>query len=929
MKKKMTWLILFVCGMCLSAQGQILENVNAFGVSNAPVAVGLPAAAGDDASSFTVDNIKYAITASNAVSVTYPNAEQPSSENKSTYTGDIVIPATVTNGGKTYKVTAIGDYAFNYADITSIILPEGIEKLGYKAICQTQIKEITVPNSVTLMDYEALGYNKQLVKIVFGKNIAANKWGDKLCIYGGKKYDVYMHCNAVPELRSYTFSFTGATVHVYPMMYEAFKANAAWNAYDIVGDLWIEFTYQQLQDTIAKYKALLPTEAEVGTDPGFYSAAPVKSLAGALQAAEALDESATLKEINEAINDVVIAYNGLYIYPLNEGYYYIENVYEPGQALYGDMATYSQQGLKAAPFNPDSLKFCFKVTRNDNNWAIQSVENTFYIGSSVGGSSSGKYIALTRTPTKAQIIKWAGGGRFKLQSKYSSTATTPTYRLADDGEVTTFNYAADDAEATRAMWHFRPVKSGVCAMDYNLENVRVRGFVHDFTYSTAASSRVNSYNVAPPERRDQPAPAIVAWTPSATATAQKVVWSLDEDFASSTTVSVKPEETFCEIYNLIPGNTYYYKVVATGADGNESELVSSSFTTSGQVRQIKANSAANMRDLGGWPTLSGYPIHYGKIYRGAEFNGGHSITADDALILKQVGIRSELDLRYDSEAKNITTSPLGTGVTYKRIAHSFSDVYYDGMTAGRHLYKQDLQYVMTCVKANRPVYFHCAIGADRTGTLAFIIEGVLGVSESDLYKDYEITTFSHYQTGRGKSQLSKQMSYIKGIKGNTLEEKFFKYCTDSLGLNAADIIDFKSRMLGNTFATSVALPDDTVNLSVGQTFALAPTVLPADANPTYTYKSSASTVAKVSKEGVITGQKEGTAVITVMAGVVSTEVVVNVTLNPADVNRDGTVDSADIVAVIKEMPDGDKKADVNGDGAIDSADIVAVIKAMK
>ena len=51
--------------------------------------------------------------------------------------------------------------------------------------------------------------------------------------------------------------------------------------------------------------------------------------------------------------------------------------------------------------------------------------------------------------------------------------------------------------------------------------------------------------------------------------------------------------------------------------------------------------------------------------------------------------------------------------------------------------------------------------------------------------------------------------------------------------------------------------------------------------------------------------------------------------NPADVNRDGTVYSADIVAVIKEMPDGDKKADVNGDGVIDSADIVAVIKAMK
>ena len=39
------------------------------------------------------------------------------------------------------------------------------------------------------------------------------------------------------------------------------------------------------------------------------------------------------------------------------------------------------------------------------------------------------------------------------------------------------------------------------------------------------------------------------------------------------------------------------------------------------------------------------------------------------------------------------------------------------------------------------------------------------------------------------------------------------------------------------------------------------------------------------------------------------------------------MDSADIVTVIKEMPDGDKKADVNGDSVIDSADIVAVIKA--
>jgi hypothetical protein len=45
----------------------------------------------------------------------------------------------------------------------------------------------------------------------------------------------------------------------------------------------------------------------------------------------------------------------------------------------------------------------------------------------------------------------------------------------------------------------------------------------------------------------------------------------------------------------------------------------------------------------------------------------------------------------------------------------------------------------------------------------------------------------------------------------------------------------------------------------------------------------------------------------------------------ADVNRDGVVDSADIVAVIKEMPDGDMKADVNGDTVVNSQDRDAIL----
>ena len=54
---------------------------------------------------------------------------------------------------------------------------------------------------------------------------------------------------------------------------------------------------------------------------------------------------------------------------------------------------------------------------------------------------------------------------------------------------------------------------------------------------------------------------------------------------------------------------------------------------------------------------------------------------------------------------------------------------------------------------------------------------------------------------------------------------------------------------------------------------------------------------------------------------------------PQDVNGDGTVDVADVVAVILAWgacplpPPGDCPADVNGDGLIDVGDLVAVILA--
>ena len=37
------------------------------------------------------------------------------------------------------------------------------------------------------------------------------------------------------------------------------------------------------------------------------------------------------------------------------------------------------------------------------------------------------------------------------------------------------------------------------------------------------------------------------------------------------------------------------------------------------------------------------------------------------------------------------------------------------------------------------VFFHCQVGTDRTGTIAYLLEGILGVSKEQRFEDYELS----------------------------------------------------------------------------------------------------------------------------------------------------------------------------------------------
>ena len=335
----------------------------------------------------------------------------------------------------------------------------------------------------------------------------------------------------------------------------------------------------------------------------------------------------------------------------------------------------------------------------------------------------------------------------------------------------------------------------------NLENKVVSGFNHDFTYDSSdySYSEVTDYSSeSTPYTKDKPSPITVNWGIDIDNVASSIICkTFDEEgnlVRTDTFSSWSGNKV--DIYNLTPCKEYKYKLFYTDSLSMVHQFSCGIISTSGQIRMISIDGVKNIRDIGGWPTINGGIMKYGKIYRSAilQSEGYGNITpAGISELIDNIGLDVELNFNGNS-------SPISSYVELLGSSDYRIDAYDNGLDPSKPTYTgqeyvNSFNALLQRLKSNKVILFHCLGGADRTGTFAFILEALCGVSESDLSKDYELTSFAGWVRERSNSSYTGLINYIKNsFSGSTLNEKV-EAMMISLGVTAQDIEDFRGIMI--------------------------------------------------------------------------------------------------------------------------------------
>ncbi len=177
-------------------------------------------------------------------------------------------------------------------------------------------------------------------------------------------------------------------------------------------------------------------------------------------------------------------------------------------------------------------------------------------------------------------------------------------------------------------------------------------------------------------------------------------------------------------------------------------------------RLICLDGTVNFRDVGGYKTIDGREVKWGKVFRS---DGLSRLTEKDHQVLTKMGIQRVFDFRTPSEIKESPDKlPEDGSITYVNLP--VTQGKFDFVDAMKRLKQGDSSWLtpdfmvngyirnieeFACVwgevinfladSEGPALLFHCTGGKDRTGTCAALILLMLGVDEEMVINDHQLS----------------------------------------------------------------------------------------------------------------------------------------------------------------------------------------------
>ncbi len=166
-------------------------------------------------------------------------------------------------------------------------------------------------------------------------------------------------------------------------------------------------------------------------------------------------------------------------------------------------------------------------------------------------------------------------------------------------------------------------------------------------------------------------------------------------------------------------------------------------------RFLRIRSCPNARELGGYDTPQGRTAYHRFLRAG----GTRALTSEDLQRLRQWGVTRVMDLRSVGESPRVTCRLSNQDwVAWENVPFYDYDLSAPTMapvhpsdnylvTGYLHMLSSatSIRRILAFFAASRPtdcILFHCAAGIDRTGVVAMLLLGLVGVARRQVIADY-------------------------------------------------------------------------------------------------------------------------------------------------------------------------------------------------